>query len=362
VEMCGAYRHVDEERESPVIDKRDDRQDGMDSPLSSPPDSPLIVRPTALTPTPSPSKTLYKTPSPRKTLAHKEREQVIGAGYDRRDEMDSPLSSPPDSPFIVPPPKPTPTPKRPNKLWREATSLWQETAQLWGEDINYGHSDEDSESEDITPRNPRREGTDSLLTSPRTSPLLTEPSRTVSQTPRPRKTPGPLDPGVIRTETSGVGRLSYDRTQPRPNGLGDTFGDLPGLYIGKRWHSRMGAGWDGTHANPMSGISTFKSQGATAIALSGGYEDDIDEGYRFLYTGSGGKGKGTGSRQAKNQEWNRTNSGLRENVLNEKPVRVIRGAKGDPLWSPARGFMYCGLYEVVACWVEAGNTPPYPPE
>jgi hypothetical protein len=26
-----------------------------------------------------------------------------------------------------------------------------------------------------------------------------------------------------------------------------------------------------------------------SIALSGGYEDDFDEGYRFVYTGSGGR-------------------------------------------------------------------------
>jgi SAD/SRA domain len=355
VEICGVYRELDKARESQVIDKRDDYQDETDSPLSSPPDSPFIVRPTVPTPTPSPNKIHTKTPSPRKTLGRNEQERaVINAGNALQDEIFSPLSSPPDSPIIVAPTKPTPapTPKRPSKLWREATSLWQGTDRLWGQDIPYSHSDEDSESEE-TP-NPRQTTTDSsLLTSPPTSP---HPSRPVSQQPpRPRKPAAPLDPGVMRTETSGVGRLSYDPTQPRPNGQGNVFGDLPGLFIGKRWHSRMGAGWDGTHANPMSGIATYKREGATAIALSGGYEDDIDEGYRFLYSGSGGKGKGSGVRQAKDQVWNRTNSGLRENILNERPVRVIRGSKGDPVWSPTRGFMYCGLYEVVACWVEAGS-------
>jgi SAD/SRA domain len=93
-----------------------------------------------------------------------------------------------------------------------------------------------------------------------------------------------------------------------------------------------------------------------AIALSGGYEDDIDEGYRFLYTGSGGKEKGSSARMGKDQTWNRANDMLRKNVLSEKPVRVIRGSKGDKLWSPTSGFMYCGLYEVVACWVEAGTS------
>jgi len=67
-------------------------------------------------------------------------------------------------------------------------------------------------------------------------------------------------------------------------------------------------------------------------------------------------GKG---RQSKNQDWNKSNRALRENVHNEKPVRVIRGYKGDSVWSPSEGFMYAGLYEVVACWVEQG-TPPSP--
>ena len=58
--------------------------------------------------------------------------------------------------------------------------------------------------------------------------------------------------------------------------------------------------------------------------------------------------------QLKHQDWNKSNIALRENVTNEKPVRVIRGHKGDSTWSPSRGFMYAGLYEVVACWVEAG--------
>jgi hypothetical protein len=64
------------------------------------------------------------------------------------------------------------------------------------------------------------------------------------------------------------------------------------------------------------------------------------------------------ARQSKNQDWNKSNRALRENVHNEKPVRVIRGYKGDSVWSPSEGFMYAGLYEVVACWVEQGTLTP----
>lgn len=35
--------------------------------------------------------------------------------------------------------------------------------------------------------------------------------------------------------------------------------------------------------------SFFRCAGAQSVVLSGGYEDDVDEGEYFLYTGSGGK-------------------------------------------------------------------------
>jgi SAD/SRA domain len=104
-----------------------------------------------------------------------------------------------------------------------------------------------------------------------------------------------LDPGLMYTwsydkkyATRWV--LKYDPDQPRPEvALNPVFGTLPGLYIGKRWRTRMGAAWDGTHLAPVAGISGKVGSGAWSIALSGGYEDDFDEGYRFVYSGCGGR-------------------------------------------------------------------------
>lgn len=45
----------------------------------------------------------------------------------------------------------------------------------------------------------------------------------------------------------------------------------------------------GIHRPPVGGIHGRDNQGAFSIVLSGGYEDDIDNGEEFMYTGSGGR-------------------------------------------------------------------------
>ena len=47
--------------------------------------------------------------------------------------------------------------------------------------------------------------------------------------------------------------------------------------------------WDGTHNAGIAGIVGNAEMGAWSVVLNGGYEDDFDEGYRFVYTGSGGR-------------------------------------------------------------------------
>jgi hypothetical protein len=163
----------------------------------------------------------------------------------------------------------------------------------------------------------------------------------------------PLDPGIALSPKRRR-TLIFDPNASRPPCAKERpFGTLPGLYVGKTWHTRLGAAWDGTHPSAMGGIAVRESGGACSVALSGGYEDDIDEGYRFVYTGAGGHHYIRG--QTTDQQWTRTNIALRRNVQTEKPVRVIRGFKGDKYWSPPSGYMYSGLYEVVACWKEKGT-------
>lgn len=45
----------------------------------------------------------------------------------------------------------------------------------------------------------------------------------------------------------------------------------------------------GVHRPHVAGIAARESEGAFSIVLSGGYEDDVDNGDEFEYTGSGGR-------------------------------------------------------------------------
>lgn len=55
----------------------------------------------------------------------------------------------------------------------------------------------------------------------------------------------------------------------------------------------------GVHRPPVGGIHGRENEGCYSIVLSGGYEDDVDNGDEFLYTGSGGRNLSGNKRTAK---------------------------------------------------------------
>lgn len=92
-------------------------------------------------------------------------------------------------------------------------------------------------------------------------------------------------------------------------------------------------------------------EGAYSISLSGGYEDDVDIGECFTYTGEGGRAlKGTESDpknlrtapQSKDQTLTRGNLALSLNITTRKPVRVIRGSNLKNEFAPEYGYRYDG--------------------
>lgn len=154
------------------------------------------------------------------------------------------------------------------------------------------------------------------------------------------------------------------------------FGALPNVPVGSLWKFRVQVSESGCHRPPVGGIHGRESDGAYSIVLSGGYEDDQDDGDEFLYTGSGGRdlsGNKRTAEQSCDQKLTRMNLSLArncaaridsksgavaENWQKGKPVRVIRSFKGrkHSKYCPEDGYRYDGIYKLVKYWPEKGKS------
>ncbi|KAJ8737282.1 hypothetical protein PYW07_000553 [Mythimna separata] len=154
------------------------------------------------------------------------------------------------------------------------------------------------------------------------------------------------------------------------------FGPIPGIEVGMCWRFRIQLSETGVHRPPVSGIHGRDVEGAYSIVLSGGYEDDVDYGNEFTYTGSGGRdlsGNKRTAEQSCDQTLTRENKALARNCavsqVNEeggdagddwrsgKPVRVVRSykmLKHFPKYAPKEGIRYDGIYKVVKYYPEKG--------
>ncbi|XP_060082694.1 uncharacterized protein LOC132561985 [Ylistrum balloti] len=144
----------------------------------------------------------------------------------------------------------------------------------------------------------------------------------------------------------------------RPN----FYGHVDGVEVGTVWETRMEACRAGVHRPTVAGIHAGP-EGAYSIALSGGYDDNVDLGEGFTYTGEGGRDlKGTKANpknlrtaaQSKDQELTRGNLALSRNVTSGHPVRVIRGYKLKSPFAPEEGYRYDGMYQVEKAWCCTG--------
>lgn len=167
--------------------------------------------------------------------------------------------------------------------------------------------------------------------------------------------------GLSRRTVNGRNVAHIDPNFERPNPK--TFGAIGDIQNGHWWATRMECSRDGVHAPTVAGISGNEKEGCWSIALSGGYEDDVDEGYCFTYTGSGGRDlKGTKNNpknlrtapQSSDQTCTGLNLALKVSCDTGNPVRVVRGFKGHGKWAPNEGYRYDGLYRVVKHWEEVG--------
>ncbi|MEV4644916.1 YDG/SRA domain-containing protein [Saccharopolyspora sp. NPDC049357] len=134
------------------------------------------------------------------------------------------------------------------------------------------------------------------------------------------------------------------------------YGHIPGFPEGTHFSNRFEAQQAGVHRPGQAGISGGKD-GADSIVVSGGYPDDLDFGDEIIYTGHGGQDPNTG-RHIEDQKLIKGNLGLVRSYLDHRPVRVIRGAGGDPQHSPETGYRYDGLFRVVGYWHDTSRDGP----
>ena len=131
------------------------------------------------------------------------------------------------------------------------------------------------------------------------------------------------------------------------------FGELPGIPPGTPYTDRKAAAKAGVHRPPQGGISGSESEGADSIVVSGGYQDDEDHGNVIIYTGHGGHDPASKT-QIAGQVLAGGNLALAVSSDQGLPVRVLRGAAGDPAHSPVAGYRYDGLFDVESYWQATG--------
>jgi len=133
------------------------------------------------------------------------------------------------------------------------------------------------------------------------------------------------------------------------------IGKIQGLVPGDRFEDRRELMETGVHRSIMYGIDGNKKVGAGAIVLSGGYEDDLDNGDEIIYTGEGGRNDK--KKQVADQTWESNgNASLKRSYAQGLPVRVIRGAAHKGPHSPKSGYVYGGLYIIEQAWIEEGKS------
>jgi putative restriction endonuclease len=145
------------------------------------------------------------------------------------------------------------------------------------------------------------------------------------------------------------------KNDPVPPPPERVFGEIPGVPIGTVFATREELSRAGVHRPLQAGISGSGGEGANSIVLSGGYEDDSDEGDTIIYTGHGGRDPESG-KQIRNQELTRGNLALKKNQTDGLPVRVVRGPNMASSFAPSGGYRYDGLYRVEDTSFERGKS------
>ncbi|CAA6659737.1 unnamed protein product [Spirodela intermedia] len=138
------------------------------------------------------------------------------------------------------------------------------------------------------------------------------------------------------------------------------IGHLPGICcmaemvaLGLHSHWLNGIDYMGVPYGKMAEYSEYSFPLAICIVLSGMYEDDLDNSEDIIYTGQGGHDLLGNKRQIKDQKMERGNLALKNSMLHDVPVRVVRGHESASSYC-GKVYTYDGLYKVHKYWAEKG--------
>uniref|UniRef100_A0A7N6BD34 E3 ubiquitin-protein ligase UHRF n=1 Tax=Anabas testudineus TaxID=64144 RepID=A0A7N6BD34_ANATE len=174
----------------------------------------------------------------------------------------------------------------------------------------------------------------------------------------------------------GKGMACVGRTKQCTIVPSNHYGPIPGVPVGSLWKFRVQVSESGVHRPHVAGIHGRSNDGAYSLVLAGGYEDDVDDGNEFTYTGSGGRDLSGNKRTAEqscdqtlthmnralalncNVPVNDKNGAEAKNWKEGKPVRVVRSCKGrkHSKYCPEEGNRYDGIYKVVKYWPDKGKS------
>jgi len=132
-----------------------------------------------------------------------------------------------------------------------------------------------------------------------------------------------------------------------------SLGEIPGAGDGTTYPNDTATVSIGIHCQHTAVMVGGAKNGTESIVLNGGYVDDLDYGDEIIYTGFGGRD--SSGCQVKDQEWIGANEGMRVNVAEGLPVRVMRGPRGGTAFDPRSGYRYDGLYTVEETWEQTGR-------
>uniref|UniRef100_A0AAQ5XAK5 E3 ubiquitin-protein ligase UHRF n=1 Tax=Amphiprion ocellaris TaxID=80972 RepID=A0AAQ5XAK5_AMPOC len=174
----------------------------------------------------------------------------------------------------------------------------------------------------------------------------------------------------------GKGMACVGRTKQCTIVPSNHYGPIPGVPVGSLWKFRVQVSESGVHRPHVAGIHGRSNDGAYSLVLAGGYEDDVDDGNEFTYTGSGGRDLSGNKRTAEqscdqtlthmnralalncNVPVNDKNGAESKNWKEGKSVRVVRSCKGrkHSKYCPEEGNRYDGIYKVVKYWPDKGKS------